>query len=118
MRGRVNVCAGVGSHRNLVESIAISPFKGSHGANTEAGIAGKSMHGFLHRYTNIVDFHDSTPFRQEINSDLLKKNGISVFAVASPSEPCMMFCSTFEARSRRMVPSAAFEGSVAPINAR
>src|SRR5678816_4831031 len=55
--------------------------------------------------------------RQTISSGL-KKKAISLAAVSGPSEPCTAFCSTSLPQSLRMVPGAAFAGSVAPIISR
>jgi hypothetical protein len=45
-----------------------------------------------------------------------KKKAISWAAVSGASEPCVAFCSTSIPKSLRIVPAAAFLGSVAPIS--
>jgi len=53
-----------------------------------------------------------------ISSDFEKKNPISFLAFSSESEPCTAFSPMLVAKSRRMVPSAASSGFVAPIVSR
>ena len=47
-----------------------------------------------------------------------KKYAISIAAVSGASEPCTVFASMLSARSARIVPGAAFFGSVAPMISR
>src|SRR5450830_114932 len=47
-----------------------------------------------------------------------KKKAISTAAVSAASEPCTALASMLSAKSARMVPGAAFLGSVAPIRSR
>ena len=47
-----------------------------------------------------------------------KKKAISLRAVSGPSEPCTALASIESAKSARIVPLAAFFGSVAPISSR
>src|SRR5512139_1553236 len=52
------------------------------------------------------------------SSASLKKNAISLAAVAGPSEPCTTFSSIEAAKSARIVPGAACFGFVAPMMSR
>src|SRR5207244_12822932 len=52
------------------------------------------------------------------SSKLEKKYGISNDADSGESEPCTAFASMDVAKSLRIVPAAAFAGSVAPIRSR
>ena len=52
------------------------------------------------------------------SSKLEKKYGISNDADSGESEPCTAFASIDVAKSLRIVPDAAFAGSVAPIRSR
>ena len=49
------------------------------------------------------------------SSVVRKKYAISIAAFSAESEPCTVFASMLSARSARMVPGAAFFGSVAPM---